>query len=415
MTKAEIIQSAFETWGATGYQNTSLAALAGALGVTKTALYHHFRNKDDILTAMYDTFFDSLADNVRPFFEEVLACAEGCADETKILEAVLLINGRITEFFAKNPWYFIFSLIKVHRNMDVSFDVSSRLKEKGLDFEKIDQIKNRLNEKKPYTTVFQFIFTASVCITAHFLGVLWTEGRLETGFHEITGRVNRFIRHGVGFRRETIDSLDWEALEKAAVWRETGWWGGRRKWLIKAVASAVAAVGPWAASMSMVAKKSGLSKSGLYAHFASKRDMLRQLFFEEFDDVIQHARNVSAKSGVPEEQLYLAIRAVESFLTSEPEFLAAIARIKTMRINFDMDRMEDIKKNMCHSRFYQVFSEIKNASGETLIDETTGSVILFLLTDTLVRKPDSMDYKAIPNESFRNLYRFIALGTDGAK
>ena len=208
MTKAEIIQSAFETWGATGYQNTSLAALAGALGVTKTALYHHFRNKDDILTAMYDTFFDSLADNVRPFFEDVLACAEGCADETKILEAVLLINGRITEFFAKNPWYFIFSLIKVHRNMDVSFDVPSRLKEKGLDFEKIDQIKNRLNEKKPYTTVFQFIFTASVCITAHFLGVLWTEGRLETGFHEITGRVNRFVRHCFGFRREAIASLD---------------------------------------------------------------------------------------------------------------------------------------------------------------------------------------------------------------
>jgi AcrR family transcriptional regulator len=166
-----------------------------------------------------------------------------------------------------------------------------------------------------------------------------------------------------------------------------------------------------------VAKKTGLSKSGLYAHFAGKRDMLRQLFLEEFDGVIKHAQAVSARSGVPEEQLYLAIRAVEGFLASEPEFLAAISSLKTRRIDLDMDSIGEMVKDRedCHGRFSKVFSEIKNASGETLIDETTGRVVLFLLIDMLVRKPDSMDYKAIPNESFRSLYRFIALGTDGAR
>jgi AcrR family transcriptional regulator len=163
--------------------------------------------------------------------------------------------------------------------------------------------------------------------------------------------------------------------------------------------------------MAMVAKKSGLSKSGLYAHFASKRDMLRQLFLEEFDDVVRYAQAVSKKSGVPEEQLYMAIRAVEGFLTSEPEFLAAIGSLKTRRINFDMDR----DNGECHSKFSQIFSEIKGAEGEPLIDETTVGVILFLLTDTLIGKPDAMDYKAIPDESLRTLYRFITLGMDGAK
>jgi AcrR family transcriptional regulator len=166
--------------------------------------------------------------------------------------------------------------------------------------------------------------------------------------------------------------------------------------------------------MSMVARKSGLSKSGLYAHFASKGDMLKQLFLEEFDEVIRHAQTVSRKSGVPEEQLYLAIRAVESFLTSEPEFLAALGSLKTRHINFDMDRMEDMKKNKqeCTTRFFQVFSEIKNGAGTPLIDETITGIILFLLVDTLVSKPETMEN--MPNESFRSLYRFIALGTDGA-
>jgi AcrR family transcriptional regulator len=178
----------------------------------------------------------------------------------------------------------------------------------------------------------------------------------------------------------------------------------------------VAAVGPWAASMSMVAKKSGVSKSGLYAHFASKRDMLRQIFLEEFDDVVRHAHTVSKKSGEPEEQLYLAIRAVEGFLTSEPEFLAAISSLKTRRLNFDIDHVERMRqsKNECQNRMLMVFSEVKNISGKPLIDETIAALILFLLTDTLTRKPDSMDYKDIPDESFRSFYRFIALGAEGA-
>ncbi|MDR2097597.1 MAG: TetR/AcrR family transcriptional regulator [Spirochaetaceae bacterium] len=167
----------------------------------------------------------------------------------------------------------------------------------------------------------------------------------------------------------------------------------------------------------MVAKESGLSKSGLYSHFASKRDMLRQLFLEEFDEVIRYAQAVSRKSSVPEEQLYLAIRAVAGFMTSEPEFLAAISSLKTRRINFVVDMTEDMKKNRdeCHVRFFQIFSGIRNADGEPLLDETATGAILFLLTDTLIRKPDSMDYKSIPDESLRILYRFIALGTDGVE
>jgi AcrR family transcriptional regulator len=416
MTRTEIIQAAFETWGSCAYQTTSLAALAGALGVTKTALYHHFRNKDDILGAMYDTFFDSLASSLEPKFERVLASAEGCADRLEILEAFLLLNSESTKFFAENPWYFIFLLVKVHGTTDVRRDISARLEERGLDFDKIRQIENGFTGKKEYPPLFHLIFDCSVCITAYSLKVLWVEGRLKDAVSEITEKVDAFVRRGVGLDRERIGSLDWDTLEASALWHGNAVkGGGRRKRLLKAVACVVAAAGPWDASMSMVARKSGLSKSGLYAHFASKRDMLRQLFLEEFDDATRHAQAVSKKSDVPEEQLYLAIRAVEGFLTSEPEFLAAIASLKTRRINLDMDRMEDMKKNghECDGRFLQVFSGIKNASGEALIDETSGGVILFLLIDTLIRKPDSIDYKAIPNESFRRLYRFIALGTDG--
>jgi hypothetical protein len=56
--------------------------------------------------------------------------------------------------------------------------------------------------------------------------LLWAEGRLETDVSEIRGKVDGFVRRGVGFRRGNIDSLDWETLEKAALWREIGGGGG---------------------------------------------------------------------------------------------------------------------------------------------------------------------------------------------
>jgi hypothetical protein len=138
--------------------------------------------------------------------------------------------------------------------------------------------------------------------------------------------------------------------------------------------------------------------------------MLCQLFIGEFEDVIRHAQAVSRMSDVPEEQLYLAIRAIEGFLTSEPEFLAAISALKMRRIDFN--EMNHLREDAYeyHSKLIQIFSCIKSASGEALIDETMTTVILFILTDILIQKPASMDYKSIPNESFRIFYKFIALG-----
>ncbi|MDR3356175.1 MAG: TetR/AcrR family transcriptional regulator [Spirochaetaceae bacterium] len=430
MTKTEIIQTAFQTWGAGGYQTTSLQTLADKLGVSKTALYRYFRSKDDILVAMRETFLDRFADSLRPLFESALSPLEERSDKGKILDALLLVNNGITEFFAKNPWYFVFSLVKLHGNTDVRLEIEAYLRARGLDFKKLRlAAEDGLGEKDAYPALSQLVFTYSLCIIANFLKGLWEEGRLEENFSseapqgvcEIIRKVGEAVKNGLRFSRERVDALDWEALEAAAKWTESGENLGRHKGLIKAVASAVAAAGPWAASMSMVAKESGLSKSGLYAHFSSKRDMLRQLFLEEFDEVVRYARDASRKSVVPEAQLYLAIRAVEDFLTSEPEFLAAISSLKTQNINLDMRMMDGIKEDMkknsteCRSRFFQVFSEIKNARGEALIDETTTGAILFLLTDTLIRKPESMDYKAIPDQSLRSLYRFIALGTNGVK
>lgn len=54
-TRARIIAVALELFAEQGYEKTSLREIADRLGVTKAALYYHFKTKDDIVHGIIET------------------------------------------------------------------------------------------------------------------------------------------------------------------------------------------------------------------------------------------------------------------------------------------------------------------------------------------------------------------------
>lgn len=77
--RQRILDVARDQFGARGYAQTPLRAVSDALGVTKAALYHHFKAKDDLLSAIVHPVLDrvdelidgagpSLAPQQRPAF-----------------------------------------------------------------------------------------------------------------------------------------------------------------------------------------------------------------------------------------------------------------------------------------------------------------------------------------------------------
>ena len=54
-TRQRILDTALELFTERGFAGTSVADLAGRLGTSKAALYHHFRSKHEILAALLDT------------------------------------------------------------------------------------------------------------------------------------------------------------------------------------------------------------------------------------------------------------------------------------------------------------------------------------------------------------------------
>ncbi|HSZ39997.1 MAG TPA: TetR/AcrR family transcriptional regulator [Trebonia sp.] len=59
-TRARIQQVALELFAEQGYERTSLREVAERLGVTKAALYYHFKSKEDIVRSFTEDYFAQL-------------------------------------------------------------------------------------------------------------------------------------------------------------------------------------------------------------------------------------------------------------------------------------------------------------------------------------------------------------------
>jgi AcrR family transcriptional regulator len=55
-TRGRIQAIALELFAEQGYERTSLREIAERLGVTKAALYYHFKSKDDIVRSLFDDY-----------------------------------------------------------------------------------------------------------------------------------------------------------------------------------------------------------------------------------------------------------------------------------------------------------------------------------------------------------------------
>jgi AcrR family transcriptional regulator len=444
MTREDIIKAAFRVWGRELYHSTSLTQLARDLGVTKPALYRHFPNKEALTESMYEWFFDDYTAGIKPDYDRALETGDP-------VECMMIMVRAITRYYCLNVNAFLFALIRVYGCRDHG-NISAKLEKRGIDMKKLRYPGPRYSEGDiPYPSLLQLVILTLIFWVAYyhkdyfeavkrgskgtpvFCGI---DSSSEETADELVVLVEEKIRGGLGFDKDRVDALNYEELEERIAAFVPG--SFEDDWLYHAVAGAVAEAGPWDVSMEMVARRSGLSKSGLYSHFKSKQDMIRQFFLTEFKRIIASADMGKSQSTAPEEQFYMVIIAIADYLRANPEILLAFDRIRIR--NLDLGSTEQ-------PLFYQVFSGIRakvfsgefdaNRSGtpEPRLREQISQWILFLIINTLMRWPgegppsdkffhfpfshaqegpdNRSRFVGIKNSSFRILYRFIVLGIHG--
>jgi AcrR family transcriptional regulator len=293
------------------------------------------------------------------------------------------------------------------------------IRERGLDMADFIRQNSLMMRERP-SRIQMVVSTVILCL-ASFHREWFKRGKTpgEEQIRSLIVSLEKWIAGGLDLNRELIDRMDYERLEAGISGLSLGSIDDGD--LIKAVASVVAEEGPWNASMEMVAQRSGLSKSGLYAHFKSKQDMIRQLFMTEFSRIIAFAGEGIRQSEVPEEQLYLGIYAITNYLRQRPEILAAMDWIRTRHL--DLGRMDPPPPH-----FFNVFRNIRlpiegwgtnkalggeEGPSDESLEDLINQWILFLILNMLMYRPEGMAFADFPNSGIRILYRFITLGLKG--
>jgi AcrR family transcriptional regulator len=401
MTRQDIIGAAFRVWGREFYRSTSLSGLAAELGVSKTALYRHYKNKQELLEDMYGAFLDAYADFIREDFERA-AAMPGFVERCSVIARMLI------EFYGQHRDYFIFAIVKVYGEWEIA-NTRKGLLLRGIDIARLAP-SGMEAFSGDWSLAFQMSTATLVLWTAHFYkhGCGSAEVPGEEAVRELVDSVEKIIIQGLGFDRARVEGLGFDALETLAVRRLPPEEPGQE--ILWAVGEAVAEAGPWGVSMEMVARRLGLSKSSLYAHFKNKGDMIKQFFMTEFGRILKCGEGGMGLSKLVEEQLYLGIFSIVSYLRSRPNILVAMDWLRTRRPDI---RPED------QLRFSRLFQGIMVQVEGRPVDFSSPEVerisqwILFLIVHTLMRRPGNLSFKDIPNSRVRTLYRFITLGVGG--
>lgn len=401
MTKDDIINAAFQVWEADFYKKMSLSSLAEYLGVTKAALYRHFKNKEELLEAMTSSFFDSYLGFIQPWFEASMKAKND-------VDGLLIITRGITEYYARNKSGFIFSLVELsdHKSSPAK-DMGTQMKARGIELQKLPFFKSR--EKSMMT--IQLSSKVAIFMTAVFF--LDRKGKSrEPTQQEITkllDRVEYQISYGLGFTKEDADSIDFRKLERMITVKVPE--EQKKDNILKAVGNAIAQAGPRDASMELVAKHAGLSKSGLYSHFKSKEDMLRQFFSGEFEKICSTVA-VMPETEKPGEQLYFIIGFIIKYLQARPEIMIALDWLRMQRIDLGMAIPGGIVTWLSNPGFVKT---VPGEKGKEMSQEELHQYIIFCIMGLLKRcySSSSSGNIELSNENIRFFYRFLISGVKG--
>jgi len=129
-TKEVIIKTALKLFLSKGFNETSMNEIAQEVGVSKPAIYHHFKNKDELVGAIFDYFTQRITSWGTQYY------ADCTSDEQKVhrmfeaaplfmqIEKVLLDEEEPELSYSYNMFLLLMSRMKATYKSRISQDLS---------------------------------------------------------------------------------------------------------------------------------------------------------------------------------------------------------------------------------------------------------------------------------------------------
>lgn len=405
LKRDEIIKTTFLEWGKSSFKNMSLSLIAQKMKITKAAIYRYFKNKDELINSLVDYFIvDYLG-----VIEEFLDANKNTDDIEKLIYNYVVVNSN---FFGKKPYYLFFhtSSMMIEKVLASGYFLET----KGKEIKLFIKLFNTSNSWIKNDTVIQFINYLFGSELFLFMKSYedknkkelkeFTDGEIDTVITKVVDIVkNGFLNLRSGYQIDFKLIEDKSTLTKDDI--------SARDKIFDAITSVVAKVGVWDASLEMIAKEAGMSKSIFYFYFANKEEMFGDIVFKEIEKLCQIGQEKDRIFVTFFDKFYSEIVVEFTYMLSDIRIMYFFNWLQYQKINFKSNKnrskkMEEILKER--------FQFIEDALSSKLIRDFGFSfkeILSFfkmqVVKDVLL---NTMFKKEVTVETYRNIYKLFLVG-----
>lgn len=307
-TKERIIECAFKLFEKPRVSEISLSEIAAEAGISKTAIFRHYKNKEDLMEKMRERFFEAFAlmisqldDSRKPYNLKGVERAVRC----------------IFDFCDRYPNYLSYFLQESYSDEILTEGVNLVFLDNGINIVHKDVFKDKKNYV-PQNIVPSF-FQQTLLV---FLILAYSSREPFIKINDIDkykSKVSELIYSGLGKkkaplspeRKKELDEICKVTLEKDE--SSNRFFDAFVELIQKNKSSRI--------TVEKIASALGMAKSSIYSFFANKNDYLINMLFQEMERVCSILKEKMSAAANLDEALYIMIRAQANYYALRPQVI----------------------------------------------------------------------------------------------
>ncbi len=315
-TKDLILEAAFSFYHEPYFTDFSLNQIAEKVGISKPAIYRHFKNKEALLASMQSHFYDLLANRLL----EVQKAAENGKEHSKMPFAETI------QFFAKNPEYINYFLSQFSLNENFDSEMRTELLNRGVKPTTLSinnqwafSGKNDEQIQSLYcgTTLLMFLKIREKISKCRNKGIDDNFGVKLIKF--VTGGLRGISEPGdVIFPKEISDERRKE-LQKICSIDGSAFPPEDR--IFTALASVIKKFGMTNVTIEKIADELNMAKSSLYFYFDNKNQLIGSLIEKEFSLLNEIIIENLSEAGTYSECIYIFLLSETNYFLFRPSII----------------------------------------------------------------------------------------------
>lgn len=307
-TKERILECAFGLFKKPRLSEISLSEIAAAAGISKTAIFRHYKNKEDLLDAMRQRFFEALSQ----MFDEI-----GPGEKFYNIERIEQVIESVFSFNKSRPNYLPYFLQMSFADAILAEGVRIILQDNGVNLFREEFFKDakKFSPKKMVPSFFE-----QTLLIFLFIGLGQKDVCINVDDMErYKDSLSRLIYSGLGKRKNPISPERKKELDAICEIQvdddeKTNRFLNAFVHLIKDSSSSKITV-------EKIASALGMSKSSVYAFFANKNAYLVDMFFQETDRMNDIMKERCARAENCDEALYIIMKSQANYFAKRPQVI----------------------------------------------------------------------------------------------